>query len=380
MSKRIAILGSTGSIGTQALDIIKEHESEFQVVALSAHKNTSLLAEQVREFKPEQITITDSKSYHAFLDEDITNLKVNMEVQGLKDMISSIEVDIVLIAIVGIAALEIAYYIIGSGIDIALANKECIVAGGELLLARAKQTGAKILPVDSEHSAVFQCLQGCSRTEEIKSIYLTASGGPFRDYSLDQLQTVTPAQALKHPNWDMGAKVTIDSATLMNKGLEVIEAKWLFDVDIDSVKVAVHPQSIVHSMVEFVDGSIIANMGMPDMRIPILYALTYPQRYSTDIQLDIYEMGRLTFERADVERFPCLRLAYEAIEIGGTMPVALNAGNEVAVQKFLEGSISFMDIPKLVERAMEIHHSNIILRPSIDEVLHVDRSIKEILI
>lgn len=380
MIKKIAILGSTGSIGTQALDIIREHEQDFQVVALSAHTNISLLAEQVEFFEPEQVTITDIESYDTFLGKERCNLKVNRGIEGLKEMISTIDVDIVLIAIVGIAALEVAYYVLDQGIDIALANKECIVTGGELILSKAKKTGANILPVDSEHSAVFQCLQGCNNNREVKNIYLTASGGPFKDYSCEELKAVTPNQALRHPNWDMGKKVTIDSATLMNKGLEVIEAKWLFDMDINKIKVVVHPQSIVHSMVEFIDGSIIANMAMPDMRIPILYAFSYPRRLSTDIELNLYEMESLTFEKANLENFPCLKLAYEAIEIGGTMPVALNAGNEIAVQEFLEGNIGFMDIPRMVEKAMNIHLNDVAYNPSLQEILYIDESLKEILI
>lgn len=380
MSKKIAILGSTGSIGTQALDIIAEHKEEFQVVALSAHTNISLLEEQVKKFDPKQVTITDTESYYTFLRKSRSNVKTNMGIEGIKEMISSLNIDIVLVAIVGIAALEVAYYILSQGIDIALANKECVVTGGQIITAVAKKTGASILPVDSEHSAVFQCLQGCNHSGEIENIYLTASGGPFKDYSLTDLKGITPSQALRHPNWDMGNKVTIDSATLMNKGLEVIEAKWLFDMDIDRIEVVVHPQSIIHSMVEFVDGSIIANIAMPDMRIPILYAFSYPRRLPTNIRLDPYEIGSLTFERPNVEKFPCLELAYNAISMGGTMPVALNAGNEIAVQEFLKGNIGFTDIPKMVEKAMNIHLNDIAYNPSFQDILDIDETIKETLI
>ena len=380
MRKRIAILGSTGSIGTQALDIIKTHKDKFEVVALSAHKNIALLKEQMGDFKPEQVTITDTKCYNAFLKTNKYNIQLNHGLDGLKEMISSIDIDIVLIAIVGVAALEIAHYILDQGIDIALANKECIVAGGGLLISKAKDKGARIIPVDSEHSAIFQCLQGCEDDSDIKNIYLTASGGPFKDMDIDNLHNVTPAQALRHPNWDMGNKITIDSATLMNKGLEVIEAKWLFNLDIDRVKVVVHPQSIVHSMVEFIDNSIIANMGVPDMRLPILYAFTYPRRLDTDIELNLYEMGNLTFERPDMVKFPCLSLAYEAMRIGGSMPIALNAGNEIAVYKFLEGDIGFTTIPKMVEKAMNIHLRDLIHDPTLEQVLYIDKSIREQLV
>ncbi|NMA94741.1 MAG: 1-deoxy-D-xylulose-5-phosphate reductoisomerase [Clostridiales bacterium] len=380
MRKRIAILGSTGSIGTQALDIIKTHKDKFEVVALSAHKNIALLKEQMGDFKPEQVTITDTKCYNTFLKDNKYNITLNHGLDGLKEMISSIDIDIVLIAIVGVAALEIAHYILDQGIDIALANKECIVAGGELLISKAKDKGARIIPVDSEHSAIFQCLQGCEDDSDIKNIYLTASGGPFKDMDIDNLHNVTPAQALRHPNWDMGNKITIDSATLMNKGLEVIEAKWLFNLDIDRVKVVVHPQSIVHSMVEFIDNSIIANMGVPDMRLPILYAFTYPRRLDTDIELNLYEMGNLTFERPDMVKFPCLSLAYEAMRIGGSMPIALNAGNEIAVYKFLEGDIGFTTIPKMVEKAMNIHLRDLIHDPTLEQVLYIDKSIREQLV
>ncbi len=379
MYKKVAILGSTGSIGTQALDIISKSNS-FKVEALSAHTNTELLAEQVRIFKPEYITITNRESYKDFISQDIHDVKVYESTKGLKEMISAIDVDIVLIAIVGIAALEVTYYALSQGIDVALANKESIVAGGELVTSIAQKTGARILPVDSEHSAIFQCLQGCNDKQETENIYLTASGGPFRDYSASELEEVTAAEALKHPNWDMGDKVTIDSSTLMNKGLEVIEAKWLFDVDLDKIKVIIHPQSIVHSMVEFIDGSFIANMAVPDMRIPIIYALSYPKRVPTDIKLNPYDMAELTFERPDFRRFPCLQLAYEAAKIGGTMPTALNAANEVAVQKFLAGSIEFTDIPKIIERAMNFHLNDIIFNPSIQNILNIDRTLKEMLI
>lgn len=378
MNKKIAILGSTGSIGTQALDIISKF-SCFQVKALSAHSNIALLNEQIMKFKPECITITDKDSYKNFFNQYKHNIKVYSGTEGLKEMISSLDVDIILIAIVGIAALEITYYALSQGIDVALANKESVVAGGELVTSMAQKTGANILPVDSEHSAVFQCLQGCTDKREIENIYLTASGGPFKDHDILELKKVTANEALQHPNWDMGDKVTIDSSTLMNKGLEVIEAMWLFNVDLDKIKVVIHPQSIIHSMVEFIDGSFLANMAMPDMRIPILYALSYPKRMPTGIKLNLYDVGTLTFEQPDFERFPCLRLAYEAAQIGGTMPTALNAANEIAVQKFLAGSIGFTDIPKLIEKVMNYHLNDIIYNPSIQNILDIDRTLKEML-
>jgi len=281
------------------------------------------------------------------------------------------EADIVLISVVGISGLEATLAAVKAGKDIALANKETLVAGGNLVMDAARLSGSRILPVDSEHSAIFQCLQGSKNKNEIRKILLTASGGPFRGFNMEMLSKVTVADALKHPRWDMGKKVTIDSATLMNKGLEVIEAQWLFGLDLNQIEVIVHPQSIVHSMVQFIDGSILAQMAATDMRLPILYAFSFPERCQAELPtVDFSILGNLTFEAPDTDLFPCLQLAYEAARIGGTMPAVLNAANEIAVQKFLEETISFVEIPKAVEKAME-HHSAV-ADPTLEDILQAD--------
>ena len=375
--KRIAILGSTGSIGTQALQVIESHPDRFEVIALSTYQNIQLILEQARKFSVKKISVVNSNVLDG-ISIDHSEFDVDTGYESLIQIASMDNVDMVLVAVVGIAGLQATIAALESGKDVALANKETLVVGGDLVMETARRFGKRIIPVDSEHSVIFQCLNTASGHQEVKRIILTASGGPFRGYNRESLKRVTVSDALKHPNWSMGKKITIDSATLMNKGLEVIEAKWLFDVEIDKIQVVVHPQSIIHSMVEFTDGSIIAQLGRPDMRLPILYALSYPERFSSDYGgLDFFEIGKLTFEEPDVENFPCLPLAYKAARIGGTMPTVLNAANEVAVQKFLQEEISFMEIPIFIEKAMKSH--KVIQQPKIDDILSVDKEVREFL-
>lgn len=375
MKKRIAILGSTGSIGRQALDVIYQHADDFQVVALTTNRNTELLAQQVQTFHPAYVGVVDAQSAEEFKNYGLTDVEFMSGKDCLVKLATLPEVDLVLVAVVGIAGLEPTIAALEAGKNVALANKESLVAGGHLVMEAARRSGSKVIPVDSEHSAIFQCLAGCNDSSQIKRIYLTASGGPFRSYAKDELRHVTVEEALNHPNWRMGKKVTIDSATLMNKGLEVIEAHWLFGLSIEQIQVVIHPQSIVHSMVEYIDGSIIAHMAKADMRIPILYALSWPERIKSDIEsLDLTAMGSLTFETPDFDKFPCLVLAYKALEIGGTMPVVLNAADEVAVEKFLKGEISFIEIPVMIEQAMKSH--KVIPNPDLNAILRVDHSVR----
>jgi len=376
MKKRIAILGSTGSIGTQALDVIKQHHDKFEVVALSTNKNIELLAQQVKHFQPQYAGITDDGIAERFRTYGFANLKVLSGKDALAEIASLPHIDIILIAVVGIAGLKPTMEAIKTGKNIALANKETLVVGGHIVVSTAKKTGSRIIPVDSEHSAIFQCVAGCDDLRLVKKIYLTASGGPFRNYDKDELKHVTIEKALKHPNWNMGKKVTIDSATLMYKGFEVIEARWLFDLSAEKIDVIIHPQSIIHSMVEYIDGSIIAQMGRPDMRLPILYALSWPERAEAVTEsLDLLSIGPLTFEAPDTERFPCLRLAYQAMEIGGTMPVVLNAADEIAVEKFLNREITFTEIPMMIEQAMKAH--KVIPDPDLECILEVDQTVRK---
>lgn len=378
MKKRVAILGSTGSIGTQALDILSLYPERYEIKALGAYQNIDLMAKQVEKYSPDLVVLIDEEKADELRSRVDSKIKVDSGTEALIELAASDNIDIVLIAIVGIAGLKPTIAALNAGKTVALANKEVLVAGGEIVTKLADKTGAKIIPVDSEHSAIFQCLQGCRNIDEVNKIYLTASGGPFRGYKRDDLKRVTPEDALKHPNWNMGKKVTIDSATLMNKGLEVIEAKWLFNLSVDQIDVVIHPQSIIHSMVEFVDGAILAQMGTTDMRIPILYAFTYPERYASNVKrLNLLEMGSLTFEEPDVENFPCLSLAYKAIRIGGTMPAVLNAANEIAVDMFLKEQISFLEIPLVIEKAMKSHQ--VIENPDIDDILRADSETRELL-
>lgn len=373
--KKIAILGSTGSIGTQALDIIERNRSYFKIEALSAHNNIELLKEQIDKFKPRVVTVVDKEKAEILKSKISSKTEILVGPGGLKEIASIKNLDMVLVAVVGIAGLEATIAALSTGNDVALANKETLVAGGQLVMNTAKVHGSSIIPVDSEHSAILQCIQG-ARKKDIKGIVLTASGGPFRGYTREDLEKVTVEDALKHPNWVMGQKITIDSATLMNKGLELIEAKWLFDLDIEQIKVVIHPESIIHSMVEFIDNSVLAQLGLADMRIPILYALTYPERMPSPVgSLDLLKLKKLSFEEADLETFSCLKLAINAIEIGGTMPVVLNAANEIAVKKFLDRKIGFNEIASLVKEAMKNHKP--INEPVLEDILRVDQAIRK---
>lgn len=350
--KRISILGSTGSIGTQALDVVRK--LNIKVNSLAAHSNIKLLEDQIREFKPKVVALFDSDSALK-LKKNISDLDVDVldGIDGICELAAMEDTDIVLNSIVGMIGLKPTLEAIKAKNNVALANKETLVAGGALVMKAAKENGVKIIPVDSEHSAIFQCLQGCNEKSEIKKLILTASGGPFFGKNLDELKNVSPEEALKHPNWDMGAKVTIDSASMMNKGLEIIEAVWLFDIDVDNIDVVVHRESIIHSMVEYNDNSIIAQMGVPDMRIPIQYALTWPQRYNSPVnQLNLTDISKLTFFKPDYNTFKCLDTCKKAIKIGGLAPAAANGANEEAVNLFLNKKISFTDIGELVYQAM----------------------------
>ncbi len=353
---KIAILGVTGSIGTQTIDVIRKESDNFKLIAISANKNIKEVVSIVEEFNPPYVVITDKPSYEVFLSE-IKNLgykgKVLYGMDGLNFIASLEEVDIVVTSIVGMVGLEPTLKAIEAKKTIALANKETLVVGGEIVMEAARKNGVRILPVDSEHSAIFQSLQG-SEYKSIKNILLTASGGPFRGRKKNDLIGITPKEALKHPNWSMGKKISIDSATLMNKGLEVIEAKWLFDVNYDDIKVIVHPESIIHSMVEYNDGSIIAQLGTADMRLPIQYALNYPNRKAQIVDsLDFYKVKNLTFEQPDIKTFKSLGLAYEAGKIGGLMPTILNGANEVCVDLFLKEKITFLQIADIIEETMD---------------------------
>ncbi len=350
--KKIVLLGSTGSIGTQTLDIIQHHRDEYKVVGLSCKKSIDLLIRQIEQFKPESVCIEDKRDAERISDK-FENLEVFYGKQGLKELAEK-KADILLNALVGISGLEPTLVGINTGKDIALANKETLVTGGSLVMNLAREKGVNILPVDSEHSAIFQALQG-NQQNKISRILLTASGGPFRHKKIADLKEVTVKEALNHPKWKMGKKITIDSATLMNKGLEVIEAKWLFDVKPHQIEVVVHPESIVHSMVEYKDNSIMAQLGSADMRIPISYALAYPKRLENHFQPINFvgECGRLNFEHPDRNTFKTLDLAYEVLEKGGTYPVALNGANEVLVEAFLQGKIKFLDIQDMLRKVLD---------------------------
>ena len=353
MIKKIAILGSTGSIGSQALDIISKFPERFAIEALAAGNNVELLAEQARRFLPEIVIIGD-KNHYSRLKTALNDIPVKVYAgeDAIEQVVSSSSVDVVIAAIVGYSGLRSTVAAVKAGKKIALANKETLVVAGEMIEKLIKQTDAQIIPVDSEHSAILQCLVG-ETGNPVERISLTASGGPFLNCSQDELQAIKPHQALKHPNWEMGNKITVDSASLMNKGLEVIEAKWLFDLKPDQIKVVIHSQSIVHSLVHFADGSVKAQLGAPDMRTPILYALTYPERLATDLpKLDLLEHNCLTFSEPDTNRFKNLSLAYTALREGGNMPCIMNAANEIAVEAFLKGEIKFTQMPDIVEQTM----------------------------
>lgn len=369
--KKISLLGSTGSIGTQCLEIIRENRSEYSVAALTCGSNVNLLSRQIEEFNPE-IAVTANESDAAELAKKHRNVEFFWGREGLIQA-AKIESDLVMNALVGMRGMEPTYYAIQEGRSIALANKETLVAGGEIIMAEALKKGVSILPVDSEHSAVFQSLEG-NQNRKIKKILLTASGGPFRGFTKEQLSNVTLEQALKHPNWSMGKKITIDSATMMNKGLEVIEAKWLFDVDVNDITILVHPQSILHSAVEFEDGAVIGQMGAADMRIPISFAMAYPQRlYNPKDSIDFFgQASKMTFEKPDLEVFQCIRIAYEASEAGGTYPAVMNAANEVLVELFLNGKIKFTDIPKYIQIILDLHKPAYNIK--LEDILEADRN------
>lgn len=367
----IAILGSTGSIGTQALDVIEAQSQHFSVEVLTAGSNADLLIEQARKFKPNTVVIGDESKYKAVSDalwDD--GIKVFAGAEALEQVVEMESVDIALTALVGFAGLKPTMKAIAAGKHIALANKETLVVAGELVTKAAQNAGVNIYPVDSEHSAIFQCLAG-EFHNPIEKIYLTASGGPFRGKKRDELAGVTKAQALKHPNWEMGAKITIDSATLMNKGLEVIEAKWLFALKPDQIDVIVHPQSIIHSIVQFADGSMKAQMGLPDMKLPIQYALGYPNRLSSDFpRFNFMDYPSLTFEQADTETFGNLALAFKAMQKGGNMPCILNAANEIAVAAFLNDEIKFLQIHEVIQKIME--SATFIEHPTLEQYIETD--------
>ncbi len=371
--KKISILGSTGSIGVQTLEVCRNLK-DIKVEAITANSSIDKIEEQVKEFKPKLVSIMDNDKAEE-LKERLSktvygNVKVMSGMEGLVEAATMESADTVVVSVVGNIGIKPTYEAIECKKEIALATKEVMVSGGNLITGKLKEKGVRILPIDSEHSAIFQSLQGNSMNK-IRRIILTASGGPFRGKKKADLMNVTAAQALKHPNWSMGAKITIDSASMMNKGLEVIEAKWLFDVDVDQIQVVVHPQSILHSAVEYEDGAVIGQMGVPDMKVPISYALTYPKRIENGFEkLDITKVGTLTFEEPDTETFECLSLAYKAIKAGGTMPAVLNAANEIAVAAFLKGNIGFMDIPRIIKNTMENH--TVIHNYNIDELLAAD--------
>ncbi|WP_019907680.1 1-deoxy-D-xylulose-5-phosphate reductoisomerase [Thermoanaerobacter indiensis] len=373
--KKVIILGSTGSIGTQTLDVIKNFRENFEIVGLTAYNNVELLSKQIREFNPKVVAVKDEDKANQLRE----NLKKNVEIltgsKGLQEIVKY-DADLVVVAVEGIAGLIPTVTAIQRGKDIALANKEVLVTAGQIVMDLVKKKDITLLPVDSEHSAILQCLRGNDK-KEVSRLILTASGGPFRGKKKEDLRKVTVNEALNHPNWKMGKKITIDSATLMNKGFEVIEAKWLFDISEDKIDVIVHPQSIIHSMVEYIDGSVIAQLAAADMRIPIQYALNYPTRnYINGINfLDFSLTTQLTFEKPDLETFRCLSLAYEALKIGGTMTTVLNAADEIAVSLFLNKKIEFLQIAEIIDESMKEHNN--IQNPTLDDIINVDKEVKE---
>ena len=374
--RRVAILGSTGSIGRQALDVIRQHRDLFEVELLTANNSSELLIAQAREFDVNSAVICNEEKYDevaSALQKD--GIKVFAGMDSVCSLVGGSNIDIVLTAMVGFSGLASTVAAIKAGKAIALANKETLVAAGSLVTALAREHGVPLLPVDSEHSAIFQCLQGCGNNR-ISRIHLTASGGPFREWSREKIAAAGPREALRHPNWQMGSKITIDSATMMNKGLEVIEAKWLFDVEPEDIRVVVHPESIIHSMVEFADGAVIAQLGHPDMREPIQYALAYPQRLNLDNRkLDFAALGSLSFSAPDAERFPALGLAYEALRRGGNLACTMNAANEIAVAAYLREEISFYGISELVAETMD--GVEFVASPSLDDIFATNEAAKE---
>lgn len=374
--KKVAIIGSTGSIGRQALEVIEHHKEKLCVEVLTANKQADLLIEQALKFDPNAVVIADKSQYQKVKEAlSSTDIKVFAGQEALEDIVQMETIDIVLTAIVGFAGLRPTIKAIEAKKPIALSNKETLVVGGELITKLSIENSVPIIPVDSEHSAIFQCLAG-EFYNPIEKIILTASGGPFWGKTKDELNNITPKQALNHPNWVMGNKVTIDSATLMNKGLEVIEAKWLFDLSVDKIEAVIHPQSVIHSMVEFEDGSVKAQMGKADMRLPIQYALTYPERLKTNFpKFNILDFPNLSFLKPDMETFPCLSLAYQAIQKGGNMPTIMNAANEIAVEAFLRGGIGFLEIPEIIANAMSKY--NFIAKANVNDFFETDKEVRE---
>lgn len=369
--KRLAILGSTGSIGVSTLEIVTEHPDCFEVVALTAGRNLALLEEQIALFRPQLVAVPDQVNAQRLRERiGADGPQVLYGTAGLVSCAVESPADMVVSAIVGAAGLEPTLAAIQAGRDVALANKETLVIAGELVMSAAAESGCRLFPVDSEHSAIFQSLEG-HRNADVRRLILTASGGPFRNWSLEDLQEVTPQDALAHPNWTMGRKITIDSATMMNKGLEVIEAHWLFNVPVEKIDVHIHPESIVHSLVEYVDGALLAQLGIPDMKTPIAYALTYPERLPLALPaLDLCRLGQLNFAAPNSQCFPCLGLAYDAIKRGGTTPAVLNAANELAVDAFLHEKVGFLDIPRIIGSVVEKHSSR--AASSLEQILSAD--------
>ena len=377
--KNIAILGSTGSIGTSTLDICQRYPDRYRVVALAAGRNVVTALEQCKEWRPVVISMADEQTAEQLQvqlrQQGITGIEVVHGTFGTVRVATHPDVTFVVSAIVGVAGLEATYAAVALGREIGLANKEAMVAAGELIIAKARETGAMILPIDSEHNAIHQCMRG-GTAAEVKQIWLTASGGPFRNTPLVDFSTITPQQALKHPTWVMGQRITIDSATMLNKGLEIIEACRLFDLPPDRVRVTIHPQSTIHSLVEYVDGSILAQLSVTDMRLPILYAMAYPERVPSDLAFDLSTLSQLDFQQPDFQRFPCLRLAYEAARAGGSHCIALNAADEIAVDAFLRGELSFLGIPETIERVLAA--TPVRTPQSIAEVLEADTAARRL--
>jgi len=376
--KKLTILGATGSIGTQTLDVIRSDIGNFAVVAISANVNWEKTIPIIEEFKPKYVAMMDegaSLKLKNYCSEKKCSTKVLQGLDGLNFISTIPEVDIVVTSVVGMIGLIPTIKAIHSGKDIALANKETLVAAGELVMDAAKKYHVNILPVDSEHGAIFQCLQG-NKLDTVSKLIVTASGGPFRGKSRQQLIGIKPEEAIKHPKWNMGKKISVDSSTLMNKGLEVIEAHWLFGIDYENIQVVVHPQSIIHSMVEYIDGSVISQMSSTDMRLPIQYAINYPKRNKSVIKdLDFYNMGNLTFEKPDMNTFKCLNLAFKAGKMGGNMPAIMNSANEVAVELFLDYKIKYLQIEEIIEKCMNKFEHNI--NPNLEEILEVDLKVRE---
>lgn len=369
--KKISVLGSTGSIGTQTIDVIRSNRELFSLEAVAANSSVDILEQQVKEFSPKLAVVYDESKYKELKNRVGSLTEVLTGTEGLIAAATIAEADTVVSSIVGIAGLIPTYNAIRAKKNIALANKETLVTGGRLIMGAAKENNVSILPVDSEHSAIFQSIGG-SKKSSISKLILTASGGPFRNKTAEELKNVTVADALNHPNWKMGKKITVDSASLMNKGLEVIEARWLFDMEADQIDVVVHPQSIIHSMVEYIDGAVIAQLGLPDMKLPIQYALTYPERLPMPgDRLDLTKLQTLTFEKPNVERFPALQLAYDALKAGDTACIVINGANEAAVDLFLRNKISFMDIPAMISEVLEKHRS--FNNPTLEEIIEIDK-------